>query len=106
MFLRADLYDAPKAADRMAKCFDLKCELFGEDKLVKRITVKDLSEEDLYFIRCGFQVCLSTKDPSGRPLFFLDISKVLDFGSFPIESMVRTTTKIDFLHLFGSFDDL
>jgi hypothetical protein len=65
MFLRADLYDTPKAANRMAKYFDLKCELFGEDKLVKPITVKDLSEEDLYFVRCGFQVCISTKDPSG-----------------------------------------
>jgi hypothetical protein len=53
MFLRADYYDASKAARRLAKYFEDKLHLFGEDKLVKKITLDDLSEEDMEV----FQTC-------------------------------------------------
>ena len=68
MFLRADYFDINKAADRMYKFFDLKLELFGEDKLVERITYEDLDEEDREVADSGCVNTLANKDSKGRPL--------------------------------------
>ena len=76
MFLRAERFDAPKAAIRLVNHFEGKLVLFGEDKLVKRITLDDLEEEDIEEIPCF--------------LFFLDscfafcgvvVEEVLVFGA-------------------------
>ena len=86
MFLRADSYDAPKAAKRLAKHFEEKLELFGEGKLTKPITLDDLEEEDLENL--GFVGCaiLPHKDQSGRPIMFFDIPR---FNFDNPQSMVR-----------------
>jgi hypothetical protein len=77
MFLRADYYDAGKAAMRMAKFFEHKLELFGEDKLVKKITLEDLNEEELKILRFGSSMRLAEKDPTGRPILFIDPSRYI-----------------------------
>ena len=74
MFLRAALYNIEKAADRIVKFFDLKMELFGDSKLAKRITIDDLSENDLMHIRSGSIVDLPFRDQSGRPVLLVDYS--------------------------------
>jgi len=47
MFPRAENYDPVKAAERMLRYFEKKKNLFGAEKLVKKITLEDLSEDDL-----------------------------------------------------------
>jgi hypothetical protein len=46
-FLRADRFDAKKAALRLARHFEAKLELFGPSKLVQDITQSDLQEGDM-----------------------------------------------------------
>ncbi|CAJ1965483.1 unnamed protein product [Cylindrotheca closterium] len=65
MFLRATEYDAKAAADRMLRFFELKDQLFGIDKLVKDITIADLDEEDIDYLKQSFTQ-LAGKDRSGR----------------------------------------
>jgi hypothetical protein len=58
MFLRADNFNAKNAANRMVNYFHYKLELFGEEKLVKKITLKDLTDDDLDEVLSGsFQFC-------------------------------------------------
>jgi hypothetical protein len=86
MFLRADVYDAQKAAKRMARYFNEKLLLFGEDKLVKKITLDDLAEEDIKRLNFAGCVILPNKDQTGRPIWFFDVSR---FDLDNVESMVR-----------------
>jgi hypothetical protein len=86
MFLRADHYDAQKAGKRMAKYFEEKLELFGEEKLAKRITLDDLAAEDLRRLNFVGCVILPHKDQTGRPIWFFDVSR---FDLDHLESMVR-----------------
>mmetsp|Transcript_16310 Transcript_16310/g.39804 ORF Transcript_16310/g.39804 Transcript_16310/m.39804 type:complete len:562 (-) Transcript_16310:77-1762(-) len=53
MFLRGNRYDAKASADQMLRFFEAKQSLFGTEKLVKDITMKDLSEDDLACLRAG-----------------------------------------------------
>jgi hypothetical protein len=86
-FLRADQYDTARAARRLAKYFDDKLSLFGEDKLVKKITMDDLSKEDMEVFDSGFMMSLPYKDSTGRPIWFCDLSKY-DFNR--PKNLVRT----------------
>jgi hypothetical protein len=85
--LRAEEFDAKKAAERMVKYFDHKCNLFGEDKLVKRLTLDDLSEDELYLYKIGYMAELPFRDRSGRPIIFGDGTK-LDFDRMTIDGIV------------------
>jgi len=75
MFLRADNYDAFKSARRMSQYFTDKLELFGEEKLVKKITLDDLTEEDMEVFNTGFFKVLDEKDSVGRTIWLNDLPK-------------------------------
>lgn len=65
MFLRSNRYDAKAAADRMLGFFEMKQKIFGNEKLVKDITIDDLDEDDRACLRSGWtQLC--GRDKSGR----------------------------------------
>ena len=67
-FLRAERYDAVEAAKRMIRFFELKKEIFGVEKLVRDITLQDLSDDDMDTLKCGcVQLCPRT-DMAGRPI--------------------------------------
>ena len=71
MFLRAERFDAGQAALRMARYFDHKLELFGEEKLAKPITLDDLSqEEDLNVLESAAFQEIAQRDRSGRVVSF------------------------------------
>ena len=72
MFLRADRFDAAKAAERLAKYFENKLVLFGEEKLVRKISYDDLDEDDLEVLNTGSFQVLPKKDRAGRKMFFWD----------------------------------
>ena len=57
-FLRAERFDVPLAAARMALYFQEKESLFGEEKLCRDILLSDLSEDDMQCLKSGYvQVC-------------------------------------------------
>jgi hypothetical protein len=68
-FLRADCYDAPKAAKRMLAFFEQKLEIFGLEKLVKDITLQDLNEDDLEVLKNGHLQLVPQRDRAGRVIF-------------------------------------
>jgi phage-related protein len=72
LFLRADSFDAAKAAVRMCKYFEHKLELFGADKLVKRITLEDMNEDDMAAVHTGAVTILPQKDQAGRLIWFIN----------------------------------
>ena len=67
MFLRANDYDPKAAADQMLRFFESKHQLFGPEKLVKDITLADLSKEDITCIQKG-RLQLAGRDQSGRQI--------------------------------------
>jgi hypothetical protein len=71
-FLRAEEFDASKAAKRLVKYFEYKLELFGSQRLVEPITLEDLDPDDMEALLTGsFQVQSDWKDQSGRTVAFL-----------------------------------
>lgn len=88
-FIRADKYNARHAAQRMVSHFEEKLKLFGEDKLVKRITIDDLSELGLQVFQSGFLADCPVKDQRGRPICFFDDTKLEKLNHIPIEALLR-----------------
>ena len=68
MFLRAEHFDPRHAALRMLRFFECKKELFGRDKLVSKITLQDLDDDDMEALRAGDGQISAFKDASGRPI--------------------------------------
>jgi hypothetical protein len=71
MFLRADRFNAQKAARRFVKHWQTKLELFGSDKAFSgSINQSDLTEADLESLASGGFQILSEKDRGGRTVFW------------------------------------
>jgi hypothetical protein len=70
-FLRSTEFDAPKAAQKLVDHFDFKMGLFGLEKLAQNITLDDLDENDLIYLRSGAIQILPAADRAGRPIFFV-----------------------------------
>lgn len=71
MFLRSTFFDATKAANKIVAYFRSKLELFGEEKLVKRLTLDDLDQDTLDELHRGSILWLPVKDRSNRPVLFV-----------------------------------
>mmetsp|Transcript_17683 Transcript_17683/g.43592 ORF Transcript_17683/g.43592 Transcript_17683/m.43592 type:complete len:575 (-) Transcript_17683:176-1900(-) len=69
MFLRGNRYDAKAAANQMIRFFAQKEKIFGTEKLVKDITIEDLDQDDLAFLKSGCMQ-LGGNDRSNRQLIF------------------------------------
>ena len=65
-FLRAEEFDADKAALRMCRHFETKSNLFGDDKLVRTITQADLPDDARQFLQEGSIQLLGSRDSLGR----------------------------------------
>lgn len=75
LFLRANRFDVPLSALKLCRHFDHKLELFGESKLVEKITLSDLSEKELRRMSEGGDQFLNQRDRSGRLIRFLNSSR-------------------------------
>jgi len=73
-FLRADSFDARKAALRFVRHFQVKLDLFGEDKLVLDIVQDDLDPEAMEDVYCGREQLLDARDPAGRSIVLAVVS--------------------------------
>jgi hypothetical protein len=80
-FLRADNYDAKKAAVRMIKFFEWKLDLFGENKLVREIVLSDFEPHELEAIKSGYIQLLPQRDRAGRSILFTIRSLLPDISS-------------------------
>jgi hypothetical protein len=98
LFLRADRFDAPAAAQRMCRFFEEKLNLFGDEKLVKKITLDDLDPDDISGLCNGAGHLLPHKDRSGRLIFFADYY-YLDFKDW--KNVVSSTTSVSSNVFFG-----
>ena len=91
MFLRADRFNVPLAAQRICRFFEEKQNLFGEAKLVHRLTLDDLSEDDIRSLCNGAGHLMPHRDRSGRLVFFADYF-FLEFKDYT--NVVRKTKAI------------
>lgn len=71
MFLRACQFEAKQAAARYVAYFQIKLELFGQDKLGRDIRVDDLNEDDIDCLESGYAQILNARDRADRAIFIL-----------------------------------
>jgi len=90
LFLRADLFDAKCAANRMVKYWSEKFKLWGEERAYRAnpITINDFDETDLIALEKGGVRSLPSKDKSKRRLIIIDKTR-FDQRQSHRESMVR-----------------
>ena len=69
MFLRAEGFNARRAANRIVCHFEAKCKLFGEAFLGRDLKLSDLNEVDMASLRSGNFQWLSQRDRAGRAVF-------------------------------------
>jgi hypothetical protein len=65
-FLRTELWNAKKAAKRLAMFLDLVLELYGEYALQRPIQMADFTDAEVKEIKCGQIQLLPFRDRSGR----------------------------------------
>jgi hypothetical protein len=87
MFLRSEHYNVRLAAQRLVAHFNFKLEVFGVEKLAKKITWDDLSELDRQCVESGSTQLLPEKDRSGRTVLVF-IQEFIKYDH--IYSMVRS----------------
>jgi len=75
-FLRADLFDAKRAATRLVNFLDFARELFGDFVLRRPVKITDLSKEEMDLLRCGNAQLCPFPDRTGRRV----IAYTGDFG--------------------------
>lgn len=68
MFLRAEDFDVKLAVKRIISHFEQKLQLFGIEKLARKITYEDFDEEDKVALHRGGTQILPYKDSSGRAI--------------------------------------
>ena len=76
MFLRSTSFSSYNAADRIMKFFELKAELWGDDKLTKKITLSDFSGDCLGTIQHGHTQLLRVRDASGRSIILNNLNHI------------------------------
>lgn len=89
MMLRAENFDAEKSARRLVRYFEYKLELFGPDKLVRDITLKDLNQDDMESLQSGGIQILPNPDQFQRRIMF---SRQINWRYKSRENMVSWTS--------------
>jgi hypothetical protein len=69
MFLRAESFDVRKAAERLARFFKEKLNLFGPGLLAKDVKLSDLDANDIKCLESGIGQLLPHRDRAGRCIF-------------------------------------
>ena len=75
-FLRAERYDPREAAIKFCAHWDQKLELFPRELLPCRITMDDMTEDDLDCFRTGSFHPLPIKDQTGRAMMLFTMKRV------------------------------
>ena len=91
-FLRCELFDAKKAAARMAKYLDLVYDVHGSWALTRPCRLSDLSREEMSFLRGGDYQLLAYRDRSGRRILCIVTNNRDDISG---ETRVRDLTAFE-----------
>ena len=88
VFLRCELFDAKRAAERYLHFLNTICDLFGTGVLERPLDIdRDLTREEVAWLKKGHHQLLPFRDRAGRRIF----ACVADLG-FALESTVRVST--------------
>ena len=85
-FLRCELFDVIKAADRIMMYLDLVLDLFGDFALQRAIRLSDFDREELRYFRMGHYQLMPFRDRSGRRILTIFPNKV--YEQLPREAKV------------------
>ena len=73
-FLRANMHDVNRAVRQMVSFLEQKAIYFGIEKVAQEITLNDLTNEDIKFMRSGLFHIQQGRDRSGRVVLYLSNS--------------------------------
>ena len=100
MFLRSTSFSSSytAAAERIMNFFNFKAELWGDEKLTKRITLSDFGEDGLEAIRNGHTQLLPLRDTAGRSIIFNNLNHLhyKDDGMDQVRNRNKTILSILF----------
>jgi hypothetical protein len=89
MFLRADRFDAKRAAKRLVKYFDRKVELFGTEVAFHKLSFLDFSAEDRGDVEAGGIYLLPYPDEGGRKIIVTCRTHLQDMHHRKFNSVIR-----------------
>ena len=92
--LRSVNFDVTKAAAKVVRFFEVKNELFGNDRLTKRITLNDLDPEDMECLNSGFCTILPLHDRGGRTVVCWMLRFINSFSVRSIVSWIKTNVSM------------
>ena len=98
-FLRADCFDASKAALRMTKYLNHKLNLFGKDNLSKPITIADLGANEVELLERGWVGVCPLRDMSSRRVVYLMPGRLKD-TNYSAQTRVSKTNKCQVFRIF------
>ena len=87
-FLRCELFDAKKAAKRMAFILNTTLELFGPYSLERHVRLNDFTKQELKYMRKGRFQWLPFRDRSGRRIIVMFPGK--ESSNIPARIKVRS----------------
>lgn len=76
LFLHAEVFDPKAAAARLVRHFQKKIELFGPNRLVHPISLRDLAANDQMALSSGGVLLLPEKDEQGRAVLITRYSRM------------------------------
>jgi len=79
-FLRCELFDVRKAAERYIKYLEFVWDVYGEYALQRPIRMSDFTPKEMSFMREGDSQLLPYRDQSGRRIFAFLSDKPRDWG--------------------------
>ena len=85
-FLRCELFNVRKAAERFIRYLDFVAKVYGDYALQRPIRMSDFSSEEMLFLREGKTQILPYRDRSGRRIIVFPSTNQLDV--VPEQSMV------------------
>ncbi|CAJ1937924.1 unnamed protein product [Cylindrotheca closterium] len=85
-FLRYNMHDVKRSVRQMMKFLENKATYFGEDKVAREITLKDLNDDDTQLLLAGLYHIQKERDQSGRIVLYLMTEM---FGRSKVETMIR-----------------
>ena len=88
MFLRAEEFDAAKAADRLVKFHEGIRKYFGVSVLGRSLTLSDLDKDDMACLKTGVLQRLMSRDSSGRAVL-CELSNVMKTFYKHADNVVR-----------------
>lgn len=87
-FLRADVFRVPDAASRLCNYWEMRVNLFGEDRAFQPLDISTASPDDRKALSYGYVRIMPKRDRDGRAIVLFDSSRQ-DKTQYPRESMTR-----------------